>query len=92
MFRSLIFASLAVAALGLSGLSPTTAEAKGFKHHHHHQHHGHHHGHRHGHRHGHWSGAHFAFGGPVYLDPSCYVSRRVSTPWGPRWRTVNRCY
>lgn len=88
MFRSLIFASLAVAALGLAGLSPTAAEAKGFKHHHHHQHHGHHHGHRHGH----WSGAHFAFGGPVYLDPSCYVSRRVSTPWGPRWRTVNRCY
>lgn len=88
MFRALTFASLAVAALALTGLSPTSAEAKGFKHHHHHPHHGH----IHGHRHGHWSGAHYAFGGPVYLDPNCYVSRRVSTPWGARWHTVNRCY
>lgn len=89
MFRSLAFASLAAAALALTGLPLTSAEAKGFKHNHHHHKH---HGHVHGHRHGHWSGAHFAFGSPVYLGPSCYVSRRVSTPWGPRWHTVNRCY
>ena len=22
----------------------------------------------------------------------CYVRRLVPTPWGPRWRLVNRCY
>lgn len=89
MFRSLAFAGLAAAALGLTGLAPTSAEAKGFKHHHHH--HGHFHGH--GHRHGHWGGGHIAFGAPVYVVGSdCYVNRLVPTPWGLRWRTVNRCY
>ena len=22
----------------------------------------------------------------------CYVRRLVPTPWGPRWRLINRCY
>ncbi len=22
----------------------------------------------------------------------CYVRQLVPTPWGPRWRLVNRCY
>ncbi|WP_257168255.1 sulfur globule protein precursor [Bradyrhizobium sp. SRS-191] len=33
-------------------------------------------------------------GGPVYSYGygGCYVRRVVPTPWGPRWRVVNRCY
>jgi hypothetical protein len=22
----------------------------------------------------------------------CYVRELVPTPWGPRWRLINRCY
>ena len=31
-------------------------------------------------------------GGPVYADGGCYATRRVLTPFGYRWRTVNVCY
>ena len=34
-------------------------------------------------------------GGPAYYAGGyggCYVQRLVGTPWGPRWRLVNRCY
>ncbi|MDU3040629.1 MAG: sulfur globule protein precursor, partial [Bradyrhizobium sp.] len=33
-------------------------------------------------------------GGPVYSYGygGCYVRRVVPTPWGPRWRWINRCY
>ena len=47
-----------------------------------------------GRRHGGWG-----WGGPrVYAAPvaygygGCYVRRLVPTPWGPRWRLINRCY
>jgi len=29
--------------------------------------------------------AYYGYGG-------CYVRQLVPTPWGPRWRLVNRCY
>jgi hypothetical protein len=33
-------------------------------------------------------------GGPYYSYGygGCYVRRVVPTPWGPRWRLINRCY
>ena len=39
----------------------------------------------------------FVVGGPAYYagygyGDGCYVRRLVGTPWGPRWRLVNRCY
>jgi hypothetical protein len=34
--------------------------------------------------------------GPAYAYSTgyggCYTRRLVPTPWGPRWRLVNRCY
>ncbi len=42
---------------------------------------------------------HFYAGGPFYDGPplsygygGCFVRQLVPTPWGPRWRLVNRCY
>ncbi len=29
---------------------------------------------------------------PIMVYGGCYVRRLVPTPWGPRWRLVNRCY
>lgn len=47
----------------------------------------------------HWHGGGWGWGGPrVYAAPvsygygGCYVRRLVPTPWGPRWRLINRCY
>ena len=41
----------------------------------------------------------FYAGGPAYYGPpvsygygTCYVPGLLPTPWGPRWRLVNRCY
>ena len=47
--------------------------------------------------HGGWHGGpRFFVGGPGYYGygayGGCYVRRLVPTPWGPRWRLVNRCY
>jgi hypothetical protein len=41
-----------------------------------------------------WGGPRFYVGGPGYGYGygGCYVRRLVPTPWGPRWRVVNRCY
>ena len=55
-----------------------------------------HHGgwHRHHHHHG-WGGPRVFIGGPAYYAGGyggCYARRLVPTPWGPRWRLVNRCY
>lgn len=47
-------------------------------------HSGWHHGWHHG-----WGGPRFYIGGPA---GGCYVRRLVPTPWGLRWRVVNRCY
>ena len=40
-----------------------------------------------------WGGPRFFAGGTVsYGYGGCYVRRLVPTPWGPRWRMINRCY
>ena len=47
-----------------------------------------------------YRGPRFYGGGPYYYGGygayaaygGCYVRRLVPTPWGPRWRLVNRCY
>lgn len=41
-----------------------------------------------------WGGPRFFVGGGPYYGGygGCYVRRLVPTPWGPRWRLVNRCY
>jgi hypothetical protein len=81
MFRKLPLVAVAVASLGAAALAPTSASAwDGW-------HGGWHHG---------WWGPRIVVGGPAY-SPSyayggCYVRRLVPTPWGPRWRLVNRCY
>jgi hypothetical protein len=61
-------------------LAPTSASAGGFfwPHHHHHHHFGH------------GFGVGFIGDGGSY--DGCYVARRVLTPYGFRWRTVNVCY
>ena len=54
-----------------------------------------------GRHHGGWhhgwgfGGPRVVVGGPAYYAGGyggCYVQRLVGTPWGPRWRLVNRCY
>ncbi|MBR2117302.1 MAG: hypothetical protein V4458_01150 [Pseudomonadota bacterium] len=87
MFRKLTLAVAATAALGAAALAPTAASAGGG--------HGHHGGHGWGHGGGHGIGFGFS---PVIVsggyadDTGCYVQRRVRTPHGIRWRTVNVCY
>ena len=43
-----------------------------------------------------WRAPRFYVGGPAYAygygSDGCYVRRLVPTPWGPRWRLINRCY
>jgi hypothetical protein len=80
MLRKLSLAAVAAVAL-CAALAPTSASA---------------------HWHGGWGGWHqgwgwgaprFYAGGPVsYGYGGCYVRQLVPTPWGPRWRLVNRCY
>ncbi len=83
MFRKLALGFAASAALGAAALAPTAASAG--------WHGGHHWGHGWGHGYG------FGFS-PVIVtggyadDNGCYVQRRVRTPYGIRWRTVNVCY
>lgn len=89
MLRKFSLAAVAAAALGAAALAPTSASAGGWHHHHGwHRHHGWHHHHHHR-----W-GPRVFVGGPVYLGGygGCYVRRLVPTPWGPRWRLVNRCF
>ena len=80
MFRKLTLAAVAAASLSVMALAPTAASAGGFWPHHHHHHHW---GHGHGFRLG-------FIGGGGY--DGCYQTRRVLTPFGFRWRTVNVCY
>lgn len=86
MLRKLSLAAVAAVALG-AALAPTSASA-------------HWHGggwgfHGGG---GGWHGGGYRWGGPRFYAPvsygygSCYVRRLVPTPWGPRWRLINRCY
>jgi hypothetical protein len=91
MLRKLLLVAVAAASLGAAALTPTSASAHGWRHgwHHHHHHHGWHHRH-----HGWGWGPRVVIGGPAYFGGygGCYVRRLVPTPWGPRWRLVNRCY
>jgi hypothetical protein len=84
MLRKLALVAVAAASLGVAALAPTSASA--------HWHGGWHGG---GWHHGGWGGPRFFVGGPGYYGGGyggCYVRRLVPTPWGPRWRLVNRCY
>jgi hypothetical protein len=85
LLRKLSLAAVAAVSLGAAALAPTSASAWG--------------GHGwHGGWHGGWRGGYgwraprFYAGGPAYGYDGCYVRRLVPTPWGPRWRLVNRCY
>jgi hypothetical protein len=89
LLRKLTLAAVAAASLAVPALAPTSASAWGG--------HGGHGGGWHGggwHHRGGWGGPRFFVGGPAYgyAYGGCYVRRLVPTPWGPRWRLVNRCY
>ncbi|MBR0758479.1 sulfur globule protein precursor [Bradyrhizobium jicamae] len=82
MFRKLSLAAVAAVALG-AALAPTSASAWG----------GYHGGWHGGGWRGGWWGPRVVVGGPAYYGGGgCYVQRLVATPWGPRYRLVNRCY
>ena len=84
MLHKLSLVAVAAASLGAAALAPTSASAWGG---------GWHHGGWH-HYHG-WGGPRVFIGGPAYYGGGyggCYARRLVPTPWGPRWRLVNRCY
>jgi hypothetical protein len=78
--RKLGLVVVAAASLGAAALAPTSASAR-------------HGGGWHG---GGWGGPRLVVGGPAYYAGygygGCYVRRLVPTPWGPRWRLINRCY
>jgi uncharacterized membrane protein len=83
MLRKITLALVAAASLAAMALAPTAASAgwKGGGFHHHHHHFGHHH-----------FGPSFGIGYVGgYGGDGCYVTRRVLTPFGVRWRTVNIC-
>jgi hypothetical protein len=82
MLRKFLLGAVAAISLGVTALIPTSASAWG----------GWHGGWHHG-----WGGARFLVGGPAYYGygdgyGGCYVRRLVPTPFGPRWRLINRCY
>jgi hypothetical protein len=86
MLRKLSLVAVAAASLGAAALVPTSASAWGG---------GWHHGGWHHHHHRGWGGPRVFIGGPAYYGRGyggCYARRLVPTPWGPRWRLVNRCY
>lgn len=80
MVRKLSLALVAAVSLGAAALAPTSASAWG----------GWHGGWHRGWHHG-WGGPRFFVGGYDGYG-GCYVRRVVPTPFGPRWRLINRCY
>jgi hypothetical protein len=82
MLRKIGLVVVAAASLGAAALAPTSASA---------WHGGGWHG---GGWHRGWGGPRLFVGGPAYVGgyAGCYVRRLVPTPWGPRWRLINRCY
>jgi hypothetical protein len=77
MLRKLTIVLAATASLGVAALAPSTASAKPF---------------------GGWGWGGFhhrhfgGFGlGVGYVDDGCYMTQRVPTPYGYRFRTVNVC-
>jgi hypothetical protein len=84
MLRKFSLVAVAAASLAAAALAPTSASAWG----------GWHGGWHHGWG---WGGPRVFIGGPAYYGygygyGGCYVRRLVPTPWGPRWRLINRCY
>ena len=78
MLRKLTLALVAAGSLSAVALAPTSASAGGFWPHHHHHHHG--------------LGLGIGFVGGGYGGyEGCYQVRRVLTPYGYRFRTVNVC-
>ncbi|MBV9560903.1 MAG: sulfur globule protein precursor [Bradyrhizobium sp.] len=90
MFRKLSLVAVAAISLGAAALAPSPAAAWGGWH---------------GGWHPGWHGGYYhawyrpwGWGPRYYASPvyygygGCYVRRVVPTPWGPRWRLVNRCY
>ena len=76
MLRKLTIAVVATVSLAAAALAPGAASAKPFG--------------------GpHWGFHHHHFGGigigVGYVDDGCYVTQRVITPYGFRFRTVNVC-
>ena len=88
MLRKIGLVVVAAASLGAAALAPTSASAWHGG--------GWHGGGWHGGWHRGWGGARLFVGGPAYVAGygagGCYVRRLVPTPWGPRWRLINRCY
>jgi hypothetical protein len=79
MLRKLSLVAIAAVSLGAAALAPTSASAWD--------------GGWHGGWHRGWGfGPRVYVGGPAYGYGGCYVRQLVPTPWGPRWRLVNRCY
>lgn len=76
MLRKLTIALVATVALGAAALAPTAASAKPWG-----GFGGFHHFH-------HFGGIGIGVG---YVDDSCYMTQRVLTPYGYRFRTVNVC-
>jgi hypothetical protein len=90
MLRKLGFALVAATSLGVAALAPTSASAWGGG-----WHGGWHGGGWHGGWHRGWGWGPGVYVGYPYYGGGyggCWVHRVVSTPWGPRWRLVNRCY
>jgi hypothetical protein len=80
MFRKLIIAAGATAAIAAASIAVPTAASAGW--------HGHHH---HKHWHG-WRGPAVGFYAPAYYGSDCYVVRKVVyTPYGKRIRRVTVC-
>jgi hypothetical protein len=84
MLHKLALAAVAAISLGTAALAPTSASAWGGWH---------------GGWHRGWWGPRVVVGGPAYYGGyrygyggGCYIRRVVPTPWGPRWRLINRCY
>lgn len=88
MLRKLSLVAVAAASLGVAALAPTSASAGDG--------HGWHGGGWHGgsHRDWRWGGRRVVVAGAPYSYgyAGCYVRRLVPTPWGPRWRLINRCF
>jgi hypothetical protein len=78
MLRKLIIGLVAATSLSAMALAPSAASAHPW-------------GGWHGgfHR---FHGFGIGFVGPAYDDGSCYVTRRILTPFGYRLRTFNVCY
>jgi hypothetical protein len=80
MLRKFGLVGVAAASLGAAALAPTSASAW----------------HGGGWHRGGWGGPRVIVRGPAHVGGygygGCYVRRLVPTPWGPRWRPINRCY